>query len=79
MDSKYTHEVDLRSSVQSKGELVTQIITFKDGVKKTFKGVKSKSIEQGQLTKFETEDGRLVMINDHNVLFIEIFSEDKSK
>lgn len=67
---------DLKSSVQMKGEVVTEIITFKNGIKKTFNGVKTKSIEQGQFTKFETGDGRLIMVNDRNVLFIEVFSEN---
>lgn len=31
---------------------------------------------QGQFTKFETADGRLVMINDAKVLCVEVFSEE---
>ena len=33
------------------------------------------SIKQGQFTKFETKDGRLIMVNDKNILCIEIISE----
>ena len=41
-----------------------------------FSGVKSKSINQGQFTKFELKDGRFVLINDINVLCIEVFEEE---
>jgi len=70
--------IDLRSSAQKKGRTVTQIITGISGVKKTIRGIKTDTIEQGQFTKFETLDGRLIMVNDANVLFIEIFEEEKS-
>ncbi len=66
---------NLKSSACRQGKLVTQIITAKTGIKKTFRGVKTETIEQGQMTKFETEDGRLVMINDDNVLCVEIFKQ----
>jgi hypothetical protein len=67
--------MNLKSSVIKKGKRVTQIITGITGIKKTFRGVKSETIEQGQFTHFETEDGRLVMVNDKNVIFIEVFKE----
>ena len=67
--------IDLKSSTQSKGKVVTQIITYVGGIKRTIKGVKTNTIQQGQFTKFDTEDGRLVMVNDSNVLQIEVFSE----
>ena len=35
-----------------------------------------RSIKQGQFTKLETTDGRLIMVNDKNVLCIEIFKEE---
>ena len=38
--------------------------------------MKTETIQQGQFTKFETTDGRLVMINDINVLSVEVFNED---
>ncbi len=69
-------QIDLKSSVESKGKTVTQIITFMGGTKKTIKGVISSSISQGQFTKFNTTDGRLVMVNDQNVLCVEVFSEE---
>ena len=67
---------DLQSSLKKKGEYVTQIIHFKDGVKRTFEGVSTSQIKQGQFTKLELKDGRSVLINDLNVLCIEVFSED---
>ena len=68
--------MDLQSSLKSKGEYVTQIIHFVGGVKRTFEGVSTSKIKQGQMTKLELKDGRIVMINDTNVLCVEVFSED---
>jgi hypothetical protein len=68
----------LRSSVTKRGETVTQIITATTGIKKTFRGVISNSIEQGQFTHFDTLDGRTVLVNDANVFCIEVFKEDRS-
>ena len=67
---------DLQSSLKSKGEYVTQIIHFVGGVKRTFEGVSTSKIKQGQMTKLELKDGRIVIINDTNVLCVEVFSED---
>ena len=67
---------DLQSSLKSKGEYVTQILHFVGGVKRTFEGVSTSKIKQGQMTKLELKDGRIVMINDTNVLCVEVFSED---
>ena len=67
---------DLQSSLKSKGEYVTQIIHFVGGVKRAFEGVSTSKIKQGQMTKLELKDGRIVMINDTNVLCVEVFSED---
>ena len=66
---------DLQSSLKSKGEYVTQIIHFVGGVKRTFEGVSTSKIKQGQMTKLELKDGRIVMINDTNVLCVEVFGE----
>ena len=67
---------DLQSSLKSKGEYVTQIIHFVGGIKRTFEGVSTSKIKQGQMTKLETRDGRIIMVNDTNVLCVEVFSED---
>jgi hypothetical protein len=72
MDKKF---LNLNSTVNLQGETVTQIIHFKDGIKRTFTGIISESITQGQFTKFFKKDGSMVMINDDNVLCIEVFKE----
>lgn len=66
---------NLKSSTEQKGKTVTQILTFEGGIKKTIRGVITSSIQQGQYTKFDTTDGRLVMVNDNKILCIEVFSE----
>ena len=70
---------NLLSSVAKEGRYVTQIIHFKHGYRKTIQGVDTESIEQGQFTKFKCRDGRLVLINDLNVLMVEVFAENESK
>ena len=67
--------MDLQSSVKSQGESVTQIIHFINGEKRTFENIQTSSIKQGQFTKLITSDGRMIMINDKNVLCIEVFPE----
>ena len=71
-----SNHINLNSTVNKQGKTVTQIIHFKDGVKRTFYGVISESITQGQFTKFFKKDGSMVMVNDNNVLCIEVFKED---
>ena len=66
---------DLQTSLKKKGKYVTQIIHFVGGVKRTFEGVSTADIKQGQMTKLELKDGRFVLVNDNNVLCIEVFSE----
>lgn len=68
---------DLESSIKKQGKYVTQVIHFKDGVKRTFENIKTETIKQGQFTKLESKDGRLILINDINVLCIEIFAENE--
>jgi len=68
---------NLKSSVNKKGRYVSQILHFINGEKRTFENVDTHSLKQGQFTKFETKDGRLVMINDKNILCIEIIKEDE--
>jgi hypothetical protein len=67
--------MDLQSSIKSQGEYVTQIIHFIGGEKRTFENIKPTSIKQGQFTKLITKDGRMILINDKNVLCIEVFTE----
>ena len=72
---------DLRSSVGDKyftdSKYVTQIVHFKDGIKRTFSGIIPESIRQAQFTKFKLKDESMIIINDINVLCIEVFSEDE--
>jgi len=70
--------VSLKSSIIQKGRYVSQILHFIGGEKRTFNNVDTHSIKQGQFTKFETKDGRLVMVNDKNVLCIEIITEENN-
>lgn len=67
--------MDLQSSVKSKGKFVTQIIHFVGGEKRTFENIDSEYIKQGQFTKLTTKDGRMILINDKNVLCIEVFPQ----
>ena len=67
--------MDFKSTVNQQGKIVTQIIHFIGGEKRTFHGIISESIKQGQFTKFKTTDGTMICINDKNVLCIEIFKE----
>jgi hypothetical protein len=69
--------INLKSTIIKKGRYVTQIIHFIGGEKRTFHNVDTHSLKQGQFTKFDTADDRLVMINDKNVLCIEIISENE--
>jgi len=63
------------STVNIQGEYVTQIIHFIGGIKRTYYGIESKSIKQGQFTKLKTKDGYMIMVNDANVLCVEVFKE----
>jgi len=67
---------NLKSTVNEQGNTVTQIIHFVNGIKRTYHGILSESIKQGQFTKMKCKDGTMLMINDNNVLCIEIFKED---
>jgi len=66
---------NLKSTVNGQGDVVTQVIHFVGGVKRTYHGILSNSIKQGQFTKFKCIDGTMIMINDANVLCIEVFKE----
>ena len=67
---------NLKSTVNKQGDIVTQIIHFKDGVKRTYHGILSESIKQGQFTKMMLKDGSMLMVNDDNVLCIEVYKEN---
>ena len=65
----------LMSSTTQQGRYVTQIIHFMHVYRKTIHDIDTWSIEQGQFTKFMLRDGRMMMINDLNVLLVEVFPE----
>lgn len=69
-------EINTGSTVNEIGSTVTQIIHFVGGVKRTYHGIISSTIKQGQFTKLKCKDGSMIMINDINVLCVEIFKED---
>ena len=68
--------MNLKSSVRQQGEVITQIIHFIGGEKRTFHGMLAESVKQGQFTKFKTVSGEMILINDKNVLCIEVFKEE---
>ena len=65
-------QINLQSTVNVQGKYVTQIIHFVGGVKRTYHGIETASIKQGQFIK----DGSMLVVNDVNVLCIEVFPED---
>ena len=72
--------MNLQSSTKSQGEVVTQIIHFINGEKRTFEDIKTDSIKQGQFTKFKTTDDRLIMnlvdfCNKWNIKLIHISTD----
>jgi hypothetical protein len=68
--------VNLHSSMCDVGNIVTQIVHFDNGSKKTFRSIITSTIVQGQFTKFKLENGSTVSINDSKVLCIETFPHD---
>jgi hypothetical protein len=71
--------MNLLSSIQNQGKVVTEIITMKGGYKKTYHGVLTETIEQGEMTHFDLVDGRTILVNTPNVLFVEVFAEYNNK
>ena len=69
--------MNLKSSASEVGQLVTQIIHFSDGSKKTIEHIVTNRIKQGQFTHLPLADGTLVYINDRNVNMIEVFGEEQ--
>lgn len=65
--------MNLLSSVNKQGKVVSQIIHFQGGEKATIEGVITESINEGEMTKFKTDDGRYILINKKNVNWVEIF------
>ena len=66
---------NLHSTISSLGKTVTQIIHFSNGNKRTFSGIITETIKQGEFTKMTLKDGRMLMVNTANVDCIEVFDE----
>ncbi len=66
--------MNLESSTQKIGKVVTQIIHFSWWSKKTFEGILTETIKDWTFTKFMTTDGRMIMVNGNNVDCIEVFN-----
>ena len=64
-----------KSSVCEIGEIITEIILFSNGNKKTFDGIKTKTISQNEFTHFDLVDGRRIYINPKNVDSFEVIKE----
>jgi len=69
------NNVTTKSTISRYGNSCTQIIHFVGGEKRTFYGLKTDNIKQGQFTKLENVDGNIIMINDKNVLCVEVIFE----
>lgn len=76
IDQQKDPQSNLQSSVNRVGASVTEIICFTDGTKKTFKGVLTDTIEQGEFTKFQTKKIPLVGIHTKNVNYFEVHREE---
>ena len=66
---------DLKSTVRMVSPIVTQIIHFVGGEKRTFYNIDTTKIQQGEFTKLFQTDGTLIMINPKNVLCVEVFPQ----
>jgi hypothetical protein len=73
--NKKNNIISLKSTVEQVGNIVTQIIHFSNGNKRTFEGINTKTIKQGEFTKMRLEDGRMLLVNTKNVDCIEVFNK----
>ena len=69
--------MSLKSTVENQWDIVTQIIHFSNGNKRTFHWIITNTIKQWEFTKMKTIDGRMLMINTSNVDCVEIFKEEE--
>lgn len=70
-------QIKMKSNIEEVGEIVTQIISFKNGEKKTLKHVITKSISQSEFTKMDVTDGRRFSIQTKEVNWFESIPEKK--
>ena len=64
-----------KSSVCEIGNIITEIVLFSGGNKKTFEGIKTETISQNEFTHFDLVDGRRIYINPKNVDSFEVINE----
>jgi len=64
-----------KSSVCEIGNIITEIVLFSNGNKKTFEGIKTETISQNEFTHFDLVDGRRIYINPKNVDSFEVINE----
>lgn len=67
--------INLKSSINNISQTTTQIFHFVGGEKRTFHGIISSEIKEGEMLKLKLIDGRLLIINKKNLLMTEVFSE----
>jgi hypothetical protein len=67
--------MNLKSSVNSVGKTTTQIFHFVGNVKRTFHGLQTDTMQDGELFKVTLADGRLLLVNKANLLMTEVFEE----
>lgn len=67
--------MNLHSTVNKLGTTTTQIFHFRDNVKRTFHGIISSEIKEGEMLKLTLKDGRMLIINKANLLMSEVFNE----
>ena len=70
-----TNSEDLKSTIRMVSPVVTQIIHFVGGEKRTFYNIDTTKVQQGEFTKLFQTDGTLIMINPKNVLCVEVFPQ----
>ena len=66
----------MKSNIEDVGEVVTQIISFKSGEKKTVKHVISKTISQSEFTRMDMTDGRRFSAHTCEVNWFESIPEE---
>jgi len=67
------------SSVYRIAKRTKQIFHFVGDVKRTFSGIMTDEILEGEMLKLFLEDGRMLIINKKNLLMTEVFSDEAVK
>lgn len=67
------------SSVYKVAKKTKQIFHFVGDCKRTFSGILTDEILEGEMLKLFLDDGRMLIINKKNLLMTEVFSEEALK